>query len=81
MREQPVGGFARLTGSPDDGAIVLAQDFEPGPDVIRVSDGRDDAERGAAECGVQLGTLSEQSSCLSGLSSAETSRSGGVARF
>jgi len=28
-----------------------------------------------------LGALSEQSSCLSGLSSAETSRSGGVARF
>jgi len=56
--QEPVGGLARLAGGADDGAIVLAQDLEPGADVIRVPNGWRDTERGAAEGGVDLGNIS-----------------------
>lgn len=79
--EQPVGRLARLRGCADDGAVIFPQHLKPRGDVVGVPHSRHDAERGAAEGCVDLGPLSEQSSCLSGLSSAETSRSGGVARF
>jgi hypothetical protein len=66
-----------------DGALVLLQDLKPGGDVAGVVLPRlqVETEVGGEEGRAELGDLSEQSSCLSGLSSAETSRSGGVARF
>lgn len=42
--QKPVGGLARLAGGVDDGAIVLAQHFKPGADVVGVPDGRGDPE-------------------------------------
>jgi hypothetical protein len=50
-----------LGGYPHDGAIAVAQHFEPQTEVVSVADGRHDAERIAAEGGADLCDLSEQS--------------------
>src|SRR5690606_7169240 len=46
---------ARLTGGFENGAIVLPQHREPRAEVIRMADGRHNAERSAEKCGSQLG--------------------------
>src|SRR6266852_5774841 len=47
--EEIVGRLRRGAGGADNGAIVLAQDLEPGADIISMAHRRDDAERGADE--------------------------------
>ena len=49
-REQVICRFRRGAGGADDGPIILAQDLEPGADIVGVAHGRHDAERGGAEC-------------------------------
>jgi hypothetical protein len=54
--EQIVGGFRRGARGTNDGAVIVAQHLEPGPDVVGVPHGRHDAERGADEGAGYLGT-------------------------
>src|SRR6266436_2802504 len=56
--EDVVGGLARLRRRPDDGAILFADHLQPGADIVGVAHRRNDAERGATECGGHLGDLS-----------------------
>ena len=56
--EQPIGRLAGLRGGADDGAIILAQDLQPGADIVGMADGQHDGEGRAAESGVDLGDLS-----------------------
>src|SRR3546814_10354295 len=53
--EQEVCGFRGGAGRADDGPIILADDVQPGTEVIGVPDGRHDAERGADEGAPHLG--------------------------
>src|SRR5260221_59315 len=53
--EQVVGRLRRGARGADDGAIVLAQDLEPGSDIVGMAHRRDDAERGADEGAGHLG--------------------------
>lgn len=72
-----------MRGSREEGPLVVFQGFQPRRDIggMFLAGLRGQLKIGADERRAKLGDLSEQSSCLSGLSSAETSRSGGVARF
>src|SRR5204862_179265 len=50
--KQPVGGLAGVRGRTHDGPLVLAQDLEPGGDVVGVAYGRNDTEaRAHIGCG------------------------------
>ena len=53
-----VRGLARLARGPDYCAVIFAQHFEPGADVVGVPHGRHDAEGGAAEGRIYFGALS-----------------------
>src|SRR5271166_978454 len=50
-----VRGLARLARGPDYGAVIFAQHFEPGADIVGVPDRRHNAERCAAEGRRNLG--------------------------
>ena len=54
-RQNVIGSLAGLGRGPGDGAVVFAQHFEPRADVVSVANGRDDAQRGAAEGRAHLG--------------------------
>ena len=47
--EEEIGGLAGLRRRADYGVVILAQNIQPGGDVIGVPHRRHDAERGAAE--------------------------------
>ncbi len=47
--EQIVSCLRRCAGGPNDGAIILAQDLEPGADIVGVAHRWQDAERRADE--------------------------------
>lgn len=48
--EEIVRCLGRRARGPNDRAIVFPQNIKPGADIVGVADGRDDAERRAAEC-------------------------------
>ena len=47
--EQEISRFRCRARGTDHGAVVLAQNVEPGADVVGVADGRHDAQRGTDE--------------------------------
>ena len=53
--EQIVRRLRRGAGGADDGAIIIAQDVDPGSDVIGMAHRRHDSERGADEGARNLG--------------------------
>ena len=56
--EQEACRFRGGAGGADDGPIILADDVQPGTEVIGVPDGRNDTERGADEGTRHLGDIS-----------------------
>jgi len=53
-REQEIGGFRGLARRAEDGAAILAKYFQPRPQIVGMTDGRADRQRGADESGRQL---------------------------
>ena len=56
--QDEVGRLRRRAGSAHDGAVVLAQHFEPRGNIVGMAHGRGDAERGAKISGGNLRALS-----------------------